>query len=43
MQKDSQFLENMTPNDFILFRKYVIHGILHTDMAEHMKMVNQLG
>lgn len=42
MQKDTNFLENMTRNDFILFRKYVIHGILHTDMAEHSSLINQI-
>jgi hypothetical protein len=39
---NSNFLEKMSRNDFILFRKYTIHGILNTDMAEHTSMINTI-
>ena len=42
MKKGTDFLEKMKRNDFILFRKYVVHGILKTDMSEHMNMTKTI-
>ena len=42
MQNDTSFFDKMERRDFILFRKYVITGILNTDMAEHFSMVNSI-
>lgn len=32
----------MKKSDLKIFRKYVIHGIIHTDMAEHFSMVSRI-
>lgn len=42
MKKGTDFLSKMSRGDFILFRKYVIHGIIKTDMAEHTSMVKTI-
>jgi len=42
LTKGTDFFEFMPRSDFILFRKYVIHGILNTDMSEHTNMVNKI-
>jgi hypothetical protein len=38
-QSDTNIFENMEPSEFPLFREYVIHGILSTDMMLHKGMM----
>ena len=42
LKKELNFLENMSKSDFMLFRKYVVHGILNTDMMKHKEMMNDI-
>ena len=43
LTKDSSnIFANMDSEEFKIFRKYVIHGIIHTDMALHFSMVKSI-
>lgn len=40
---DANIFENMARSDFSLFRKYVAHGIMSTDMMKHKSLMTDIG